>query len=85
MSHNRRTLEGTQHSVLRRQLTRLNGGTGVRIRNATPPTEFRLYSGRFVFDAIPMGSSVQLNLPQPVRDNKTVSLVALEGAGADGN
>lgn len=88
MSHNRRTLQDEELSVLSRQLTRLNGGPGVRIRNAATPAmeaEIRLSAGRFVVDGIHQGSAVPPTLPQPVRNNKTIGLVVREGAAADGN
>ena len=47
--------------------------------------EFRLSAGDFVVRGIASGSLVELNLPQPVRNNKTVGLVTWEGADADGN
>lgn len=74
--------------VLMRQLTRLNGGPGVRKGSAATlatEAEFRLTARHFVVGSIHPGSSVEPNLPQPVRNNKTVGLVAWEGAGADGN
>jgi hypothetical protein len=52
----------------------------------TPETpEFWLSAEHFAVGSSYRGSLVQPNLPQPVRNNKTVSLVAREGADADGN
>lgn len=48
-------------------------------------SEFRLSAAHFVSGSIHSGSLVEPNLPQPVRNNKTVSLVAGEGAAAHGN
>jgi len=88
MSHNGRTLQDVGLFVLMRQLARLNGGPGVRKGSAATPAieaEFRLTDGHFVAGSIHSGSLVEPNLPQPVRNNKTVGLVAWEGADADGN
>ena len=47
--------------------------------------EFRPSAGHFVVGSIRSGSSVEPNLPQSVRHNKTVGLVAREGVAGDGN
>jgi hypothetical protein len=47
--------------------------------------EFRPFAGHFVVSGIHSGSSVEPNLPQSVRHNKTVGLVAREGVAVDGN
>lgn len=70
MSHNDPTLS---HATERR--------TGVTLVAAVSPAidaGMRLLSEHFDI-------GVQPNLPQPLRNNKTVSLVAWEGVGADGN
>ncbi len=87
MSHNRRTLQNGELPVLQRQLTQQNGGTGVRMVGGVPKrdAEFRPSAGHFVVGSIHSGTLVEPNLPQPVRNNKTVGLVAWEGADADGN
>jgi hypothetical protein len=86
MSHNRRTLQEEELSVLRRQPARLNGGLGVRTRSAATPAIDAgfLSAGRFAVGGIHPGS-LRLTLPQPVRNNKTIGLVAWEGAAANGN
>ncbi|UXA06058.1 hypothetical protein KXD96_24815 [Mycobacterium sp. SMC-2] len=47
--------------------------------------EFRPFARHFVGGSIHSGPLVEPNLPQPVRNNKTVGLVAWEGAAADGD
>ncbi len=44
-----------------------------------------LSAGHFVVDSIHSGSLGEPNLSQPVRNNKTVGLVAWEEADADGD
>lgn len=44
-----------------------------------------LPSEHFALVSVPLHLSMLPNLPQPLRHNKTVGLVAWEGAGADGN
>ena len=88
MSHNRRMLQDKGPHVLKRPLTQQNGGPSVRMDSAAMraiDAEFRLSAGDFVLRGIASGSLVELNLPQPVRNNKTVGLVTWEGADADGN
>ena len=58
MSHNGRTLQDVGLFVLMRQLTRLNGGPGVRKGSAATPAieaEFRLTAGHFVVGSIHSG------------------------------
>jgi hypothetical protein len=50
-----------------------------------PGAEFRLSAGHFVVGNTRSKSSVEPNLPQPLRNNKTVGLVAWEGADGDGD
>ncbi|BBZ71919.1 hypothetical protein MPRS_30120 [Mycobacterium paraseoulense] len=81
MSHNRRTLQDMGPHVLERQLTRQNGGPGVRMDSAVMPeadTGFRSPTGRFVVVSAPSWPSIQPNLQQSVRENKTVGLVTQE-------
>jgi hypothetical protein len=52
---------------------------------AAMDVEFRPSAGHFVVGSIHAGSSVEPNLPQSVRHNKTVGLVAWEGVAGDGN
>jgi hypothetical protein len=73
---------------LRRQLTRQIGGTGVRMGRAAmsaSDAEFRLSAGHFVVRGIQSELLVEPNLPQLARSNKTVGLVAWEGADGDGD
>jgi hypothetical protein len=73
---------------LRRQLTRQIGGTGVRMGCAATPAidaESRLPSRHFLVGGVDSRSLVEPNLPQPLRNNKTVGLVAWEGADGDGD
>ncbi|WP_156747870.1 hypothetical protein [Mycobacterium sp. 1465703.0] len=44
-----------------------------------------LLAEHFALASTPSRPSILLNLPEPLRQNKTVGLVAWEGAGADGN
>ncbi len=88
MSHNRRTLQDVGPHVLKRLLTQQNGGPGVTMRTAVWPAayaEFGLPTRRFVVASMPSCGPCQPNLQQPARNNKTVGLVAWEGADADGN
>jgi len=88
MSHNRRTLQDAELFVLGRQLTRQIGGTGVgweRAATLASDAEFRLFAAHFVVGRVHSESLVELNLPQPLRNNKTVGLVAWEGADGDGD
>jgi hypothetical protein len=58
------------------------------IRGAATPTvdaESRPSAGHFVVGGIHPDSLVELNLPQPVRNNKTVGLVTWGGADPNGN
>lgn len=58
------------------------------MRTAVRPAadaEFGLPTGRFVVASMPSCAPCQANVQQPARDNKTVGLVAWEGADADGN
>jgi hypothetical protein len=43
-----------------------------------------LPAGHFAFGSTRLGPVVQVNLPQPLRKNKTTGLVTLEGSEADG-
>jgi hypothetical protein len=43
-----------------------------------------LPAGHFAFAGTRLRPVVQVNLPQPLRKNKTAGLVTLEGAEADG-
>lgn len=66
---------------MKRLLTQQNGGPGVRMGSAVTPeadAEFWLPTRRFVVGGIHPGSLVELNLPQPVRNNKTIGLVTQE-------
>ncbi len=47
--------------------------------------EFRPSAGHFVVGGIHSGLLIEPNLPQSVRHNKTVGLVAREGVAGDGN
>lgn len=88
MSHNRRTLQDMELFVSRRRLTRMNGGISVSIRSAAAPAmdvEFPPSTGHFVIGSIRSGSLVEPNLPQWVRPNKAVGLVAWEGVAAHGD
>lgn len=58
------------------------------IRRAATPTidaQFQLPAGHFVVGGVHRESLVEPNLAQPVRNNKTVGLVAGGGADIDGN
>src|SRR5690348_5132123 len=84
MSHNRRTLQDAAPHVLKRLLTRQNGGPGVTIRTVVRPAadaEFGPPTRRFVIAGMPSSGPCQPNLQQPSRNNKTVGLVAWKGAG----
>jgi hypothetical protein len=48
------------------------------ISSVSPEAGMRLPTEHF-------GVGAEPNLPQPMRNNKTVGLVAWEGVGADGN
>lgn len=88
MSHNRRTLQDEEHLVPKRPLTQQNGGPGVSMLIAaarSPDAESRLSAGNFAVRGVHSGWLLEPNLPQPVHNNKTVGLVAREGADADGN
>jgi hypothetical protein len=88
MSHNRRTLQDEGFFVLKRQPKLLNGGTSVRKGSAATPAinaEIRLHAERFVVESTHSASVVEPNLPQLMRNNKTVGLVAWEGPDVDGN
>ena len=88
MSHNRRTLQDVDYLVLERPLTQPNGGTGVRmVAGVTPEagTEFCLSAGHFGAAGPHRGSRVPPSLPEPLRKNKTDSLVTWEGHVPDGD
>lgn len=88
MSHNRRTLQDGESLVLERPLTQPNGGTGVgMVAGVTPQAdaEFWLFAKYFSVANSHRGSRVPLTLPQSLRNNKTVGLVASERAAAYGD
>jgi hypothetical protein len=88
MSHNRRTLQDLGSHVLERLLTQQNGGPGVTMQTAVTPAAYAesgLPTRRFVVAGTASCGPCQPNLQQPARSNKTVGLVAWEGADAGGN
>jgi hypothetical protein len=87
MSHNRRTLEDGECLVLERQLTQQNGGGVRKVAAVTPEIDAGTWlpAEHFALRGTSLWPPVHPNLPQPVRKNKTVGLVAREGADADGN
>jgi hypothetical protein len=87
MSHNRRTLQDAEFYVLRRQLTqeRRFGVSEVGAFTLLVDAQTSLPADHFAFVAAPSRPSIWMNLPQPLRQNKTAGLVTGEGADADGN
>jgi hypothetical protein len=56
-----------------------------RAATPAPSAEFRLSAGLFAVRGIQSELLVEPNLPQLVNNNKTVGLVAWEGADGDGD